>query len=145
MVDHLKKCRSPGREKCRDDCFGKCWPQTGCRGNCRKEVLLVPSPRLYYTSTETRNPKHFFGTFLGTPFGTGTFRSTLLGTFSLWGLRHFFKMVAKVVDLQLAKFLGSGRGAFGEVPASSGRSREIPQGLGKSDPPPSETQELSPN
>ena len=27
-------------------------------------------------STEARSPKHFFGTFLGTPFGAGTFRST---------------------------------------------------------------------
>ena len=33
------------------------------------------------TSTGERTPKHFFGTFLGTPFSAGTFRSTLFGTF----------------------------------------------------------------
>ena len=33
------------------------------------------------TSTGERTPKHFFSTFLGTPFSAGTFRSTLFGTF----------------------------------------------------------------
>ena len=29
---------SPDREKCRKECFGKCRPQKGCRGNCLKSV-----------------------------------------------------------------------------------------------------------
>ena len=33
----LKKCRSPDLEKCRKKCFGKCQPETGCRGKCRKK------------------------------------------------------------------------------------------------------------
>ena len=41
-------------------------------------------------STEARTPKRFFGTFLGTPFGAGTFRSTLFGSLFWSGRRHFF-------------------------------------------------------
>ena len=39
------------------------------------EKVLRPSS-LCIAYTEARRLKHFFGTFLGTPFGTGTFRST---------------------------------------------------------------------
>ena len=39
------------------------------------EKVLRPSS-LCIAYTEARRPKHFFGTFLGTPFGAGTFRST---------------------------------------------------------------------
>ena len=41
------------------------------------------------SSNETRRLKHFFGTFLGTPFAAGTFRSTFRSTFVGTGLRHF--------------------------------------------------------
>ena len=44
-----------------------------------KKCFGVRSPVL--VSTEERTPKHFFGTFLGTLFSAGTFRSTLFGTF----------------------------------------------------------------
>ena len=82
LADHLKKCRGPDQEKCRKECFGKCRPKTGCRGKCRKSA----SGLSVLVSTEARTPKHFFGTFLGTPFLAGTFRSTLFGTFPGRGL-----------------------------------------------------------
>ena len=72
---HLKKCRSPGQEKCRKKCFGKCRSETGCRGKC----LRVPSPILHLHRRGAQST--FVGTFLGTPFRTGTFRSTFIGTF----------------------------------------------------------------
>ena len=42
---------------------------------------VLRGPRLCRKSYRRGGPKHFFGTFLGTPFGAGTFRSTLFGTF----------------------------------------------------------------
>ena len=71
--DQLRKCRSPVPTKVPKKCFGKCRPQTGCRGKCRKSASAFEP---LYCNTEARRPKHFFGTFLGTPFGAGTFRST---------------------------------------------------------------------
>ena len=53
--DRYRSAKAPARQK---KCFGKCRPPNA-----------VPSP------------KHFFGTFLGTPLGAGTFRSHFFGTF----------------------------------------------------------------
>ena len=72
--DQLQKCRSPVPTKVQKKCFGKCRPQTGCRGKCRKKRFSLQASLLLLQRLEGRST--FFGTFLGTPFGAGTFRST---------------------------------------------------------------------
>ena len=83
--DQLQKCRSPEQEKCQKSASESAGPKRGAEESAEK-VLRASS--LIIGSTEARSPKHFFGTFLGTPFGAGTFRSTFRH-FSCSGLRHF--------------------------------------------------------
>ena len=84
--DQLQKCRSPVPTKVPKKCFGKCRPQTGCRGKCRKSASAFEPLYKQYRGSKAEAlfrhfprhpvwgrhfPKHFFGTFVGT------------------GLRHF--------------------------------------------------------
>ena len=62
-------------------------PNQGAEESAEKSA---PSAFAYMTSTEARNPKYFLGTFLGTPFGRGTFLSTLLGTLLAQGFGTHF-------------------------------------------------------
>ena len=45
-------------------------PEQGAEESAEK---MLQASSLCAVSTEARSPKHFFGTFLGTPFGAGTF------------------------------------------------------------------------
>ena len=79
--DQLQKCRSPIPTKVPKKCFGKCRPQTGCRGKCRKSApAFEPLYRQYRRSTFSAlslaprlGPalsEALFGTFVGRGFGT---------------------------------------------------------------------------
>ena len=85
---HLKKCRSPGQEKCRKSASESAGPKRGAEGSAEKSAL--GSRLLYYLYIGAEPRSTFFGTSLGTPFRTGTFRSTF-SALSWPGLRHFFR------------------------------------------------------
>ena len=82
---HLKKCRSPGQEKC----WKSASESAGPNG-----VPRVPSPMLPLYRRGARST--FFGTFFGTPFRTGTFRSTFSALF-LAGASALLSMAARIV------------------------------------------------
>ena len=76
---HLKKCRSPDQEKCRKSA----WESAGPKRAAEESAEKLCSGSLAYVEVVlgdgTRST--FFGTFLGTPFRTGTFRSTFSALF----------------------------------------------------------------
>ena len=75
---HLKKCRSPGQEKCRKSASESAGSKRGAEGSAEKSAL---GPVSYATLHRRGARSTFFGTFLGTPFRTGTFRSTFSALF----------------------------------------------------------------
>ena len=54
-----------------------------CAEESAEKMLQASS--LCRISNEARSVQHFFGTFLGAPFGAGTFRSTFSAFLSGWG------------------------------------------------------------
>ena len=71
----------PRADKSAEKVFRKVPAPNGCWGNCRK-VLRASS--FCRSSNEARGLKHFFGTWLYTPLGAGTFRGTFPALLSAW-------------------------------------------------------------
>ena len=73
LATSYRSAEAPSRQKCRKSALESASPKRGAEESAEK--VLRPSS-LCISNTEVRRPKRFFGTFLGTPFGAGTFRST---------------------------------------------------------------------
>ena len=78
---HLKKCRSPGQEKCRKSASESAGVKRGAKESAEKSA----SGCSCRGSTDDGTQSTFFGTFPGTPFHAGTFRSTFSALFLAWG------------------------------------------------------------
>ena len=101
LATSYRSAEAPSRQKCRKKCFGKCRSQTGVPRKVPKKCFGLRASCIAYT--EARRPKHFFGTFLGTPFGTCTFRSTFS---ALLSGRGFGTSVAGRQDCKSSVSLG---------------------------------------
>ena len=73
LATSYRSAEATSRQKCRKSASESAGPKRGAEESAEK--VLRPSS-LCIAYTEARRPKHFFGTFLDTPFGAGTFRST---------------------------------------------------------------------
>ena len=73
LAASYRSAEAPARQKCRKSASESAGPKRGAEESAEK-VLQASS--LCSSSNDARSLEHFFGTFLGTPFGAGTFRST---------------------------------------------------------------------